>query len=76
MNKFTYINQNLPRIKIEIKSGLISTSILRRYAIYSRYDYYRKLGNPNCLAQSLTSENLRICERYVRKIIKNMETEI
>lgn len=76
MNRFTYINNNITRIKSETKLGLISTSILRHYAIYSRYDYYRKLNNPVCLSVILTSENLNICESAVFKIIKKMEEEV
>lgn len=76
MTRFFYINENIARIKSEVKSGLISTSILRHYAIYSRYDYYRKLGNPVCVSVMLTSENLNINERAIFRIIKNMESEL
>ncbi len=76
MTRFEYINENITRIKSETKLGLISTSILRHYAIYSRYDYYRKLDNNVSLSVILTSENLNICQSAVFKIIKNMEEAI
>jgi hypothetical protein len=76
MNRFQYLNENITRIKSETKLGLISTSILRHYAIYSRYDYYRKLDNNVSLSVILTSENLNICQSAVFKIIKNMEEAI
>jgi hypothetical protein len=76
MNRFEYLNTNIERVKSEVKLGLISTSILRHYAIYSRYDYYRKLNNTVCLSVILTSENLNICQSGVFKIIKKMEEAV
>jgi len=75
MTRFEYINENIERIKSETKSGLISTSILRHYAIYAKYDLYRKDGNPVSLSVILTSEKLNICQSAIFKIIKNMEEE-
>lgn len=75
MNRFEYININIERIKAETKSGLISTSILRHYAIYAKYDLYRKDGNPVSLSVILTSEKLNICQSAIFNIIKKMEEE-
>ena len=76
MNRFTYINDNITRIKAETKLGIISTSILRHYAIYAKYDLYRKDGNPVCLSVILTGENLNVCQSAIFKIIKKMEEAV
>jgi hypothetical protein len=76
MTKFSYINSNIERIKKEIRMGLISTSTLNHYVIYSRYDYYRKLGNYVGISVLLASDNCRISERLVYRIIKEMEESI
>ncbi|MCJ7447912.1 MAG: hypothetical protein MUO72_09475 [Bacteroidales bacterium] len=76
MTRFQYINTNIEQIKKEIKLGLISTTVLNHYAIYSRYDYYRRLGNYVGYAVLFTSESCKVSERFVYKIIKDMESEI
>lgn len=76
MNKFQYINTNIDRIKKEVCMGLISTSVLNHYAIYSRYDYYRKLGNYVGVSVLFTSETCNVSERCVFKVVKEMESEI
>ncbi len=76
MTKFQYVNTNIDRIKKEVRMGIISTSVLSHYVIYSRYDYYRKLGNYVGVSVLYTSDTCSISERCVFKIIKDMETEI
>jgi hypothetical protein len=76
LNRYQYINQNIERIKREVKLGLIPVSILRHYEIYSRYDYYRKTGEKVCCAAMFTSEDLTVNEGWVHKIKKSMEKEI
>jgi hypothetical protein len=76
MTLFTYINNNIVRIKYDIKIGLIPCSILHHWAIYSRYDYYKKLGNSICLAAFFTAEDLKVSEIWVKIIKKRMEQEI
>ncbi len=76
MTRFIYINKNIDRIRKEIKMGLISTTVLSHFAIYSRYDYYRKLNNYNGISILLTADNCRVSEKHVYKIIKEMESEI
>ncbi len=76
MTRFQYINKNIDKIKEEIKLGLISTTILNHFIIYSKYDYYRKLGNYVGFSVLFTSEDLKVDERTVFRVIKNMEEEI
>jgi len=76
MTLFYYINKNLDRIKYDVKIGLISYGILRDMQIYSRYDYYKKLGNSNSKAVLFTADSLGINERRVYYLIKKMESEI
>jgi hypothetical protein len=76
MTRFQYININLDNIKKEVKMGLISTTVLHHYAIYSRYNYYRKLENYVGMAVLFTSEDCNISEILVRKVIREMEGEI
>jgi len=76
MTKFQYINTNIDKIKEEVKIGLLPTSIVNYYVIYSRYDYYRKLGNYVGFSVLYTSDNFGVSERTVYNIIKKMEEEI
>ena len=76
MNRFQYINQNFEIIRQCVKHGLIPTSVLNHYAIYSRYDYYRKLKNYVCVAVIYTEEDFKVSKRLIFKIIKEMENEI
>ena len=76
MTKFQYISENFLTIKKEVKMGLISPTVLAHYAIYSRYDYYRKLKNYVGVSVLITSDNFRISESLVYKIIKEMEESV
>jgi len=73
MTKFEYINKNISRVKREVKMGLIPVGILRHYEIYSRFDYYIKQGHEICCAINFTGDDMRVCDRTVFRIIKNME---
>jgi hypothetical protein len=76
MNKFNYINRNLARIKREVKIGLIPTTVLSHYAVYSRFDYYRRLGNYVGISVLFASDSCKVSERTVFKIVKDMEDEV
>jgi len=76
MTRFQYINDNLDQVKEEVKMGLISTTVLSHYAIYCRYDYYRKLGNRNSISILIASDNFRVSENLIYKIIKEMEDKV
>jgi hypothetical protein len=76
MIMFTYINDNLDRLKYLVKIGIVSPSLLRYYGIYSRFDYYRKLGHDCHDAVVCTGLDFDIGESWVYKIIKSMEQEI
>ena len=76
MTKFQYINDNLLTIKKEVRMGLIPPSVLSHFAIYSRYDYYRKLGNYVGFSVLFASDSCRVSESLVYKIIKEMEESV
>ena len=76
MTKFQYISENFLTIKKEVKMGLISPTVLAHYAIYSRYDYYRKLGNYYKRSILYIVDDFRINKRTVYRIIKEMEEDI
>ena len=76
MTLFNYINQNIDRIKHDVKIGITSYSVLNQWAIYSRYDYWKKLKNSTSNSVILIENEFQISSDYVYKIIKKMETEI
>ena len=76
MTKFQYINENFLAIKKEVKMGLIPPTVLAHFAIYSRYDYYRKLDNYVGFSVLFTSDSCRVSESLVYKIIKEMEENV
>jgi hypothetical protein len=76
MNRYQYINQNIERIKKDVRLGLIPVSVLRHYEIYSRYDYYRKTGEKICCSVLFTSEDMTVNESWINKIRKSMEMPV
>lgn len=76
MTRFWYINANLEKIKEEVKLGIVSPCVLKHYEIYSRYDYYRKLGHNVRLSALFTGDDHKVEDRTVFRIIKNMEADI
>jgi len=76
MIKFQYINENIKQIKEQVKTGLISTTILSHYAIYSRYDYYRRNKHSKRDAVFFIVDDFELSERTIYRIIKNMNEEI
>jgi len=76
MTLFTYINQNIDRIKFDMRIGLISCAIMRHYQIYSRYDYYKRLGNSTCNAVIYCCNDFQVAQSWVYVIIKKMESEL
>ena len=76
MTRFEYVNNNLERIKVETKYGLVSLSILRHYEIYCRFDYYRKQGHPVRDAAIFTGEDMEVSEGWVFQIIKQQKESV
>jgi hypothetical protein len=76
MTLFQFINQDIERIKLCVRIGLIPCTIFRHIQIYSRYDYYKRQGNKVSLAVTYTGIDLKVSENTVYQIIKKMETEI
>jgi hypothetical protein len=70
------MNKNIKWYKKLTITGDISTTRLGHYAIYSRYDYYRKLGNYVGFSVLYTSEDYKVSKRLVYRIIKNMEEQL
>ncbi len=73
MTRFQDINENIDCFKLRTKQGYISTTWLAHFAIYSRYDHYRKRGHYVGISVFYTSEDMGISESLVYKIIKEME---
>lgn len=73
MTYFEYINSNIDRVKWEVSIGHVYSSAINHYAVYCRYDYYRKQGNSVSKASFFASEDLKISERSILKIKKQME---
>ena len=76
MTMFQYINKNIDRIKYEIRIGIISCALLKHWQIYSRYDYYRKIGNIVSCAVEYCCDDFHVTTRWVFSIITKMESEI
>lgn len=76
MTVFIYIGQNLERIREEAALGLIKSSVMLHFEIYSRYDYYRKSDYGVSDSALYTADDYKISERWVYKVIKRMEREI
>jgi hypothetical protein len=76
MTRFQYINENFLTIKKEVKMGFIPPTVLSHFAIYSRYDYYRKLDNYVGFSVLFAADNCRVSESLVYKIIKEMEENV
>ena len=76
MTLYNYISTNYGRIKEDIRYGLISTTIIRHFEVYCRYDYYRKAGNTVSNSVLCTSEDYKCNERWIYKVIKNMERDL
>lgn len=76
MTRYQYINKNFLTIKKEVKMGLISTTVLAHFAIYSRYDYYRKLGNYVGFSVLFTADSCHVSEPTVYRVIRLMEESV
>ena len=76
MTLYTYINENIDRIRVEIKAGIIPCSLLRHWEIYSRYHAYLKTGANITTAAIWTGSDFRVSDRWVKYVIKNMEKAI
>jgi hypothetical protein len=76
MTLFTYISQNIDRIKVEVKFGIISCTLIKHWLVYSRYEYYRRLKNCKTDAIIYVCNDYQVEERSVYYIIKKMESEI
>jgi hypothetical protein len=73
---FSYISSNIDRIKFDVKIGLIPCSLIKHFQIYSRYDYYRRLGNTVSTSVVYTGFDTKVQENCVYTVIKKMEAEI
>ena len=76
MTLFEYVNKNIDHIKLDTKCGIISCTFLNHWEIYCRFDYYRKAGNPVCIAVINAAKDFRVKESTVFKIKKQMECEV
>jgi hypothetical protein len=76
MKVFEYINSNFSEIERMNNSNLIKYKVIHYFSIYSRYIYYKNLGN-----NKTVSIDQACCDNYVSRrrgfdAIKAMEKEI
>jgi type IV secretory pathway component VirB8 len=76
MTMFSYINQNIDRIRYEVKIGLIPCAILKHWQIYSRYDYWKRLNNSTSNSVVLICNEYQVAPSWVYMIIKRMEDKL
>jgi hypothetical protein len=76
MTKAEYISRNIDHIKMDIKLGIVSSTILRHLEIYCRFDYYRKSGLPVNESILNAGDDFKVSETTVFKIKKQMEAVI
>ena len=76
MNKFEYITKNFENIKRDIEVGITPAFVMKNYAIYSRYMYYRKQNLNKTTSALYAGDDFQISDRWVFRIIKQMEKQI
>jgi len=76
MTRFEYINENFERIKKDIANRITSAYIIKHFAIYGRYQIYRKQGYNKTTAALYAGDDYKVTDIAVFKIINQMETEI
>lgn len=76
MKIIEYIDNDIDRIKTDVRIGLIPCGILRHYQIYRCYLSYRNVGFDSYGAISKTSLDMNVSDQWVYSIIKRMEKEI
>jgi len=76
MTLYSYINNNIERVKIEVENGIIPYSIITYRNIYARYDAYKKMGENTTVAILRIEEEFKMSESSIYKIIKRMESQL
>jgi len=76
MNRFSYINDNFERIKKEVELEIIPAFLIKDFAIYGRYNYYRKQGYNKTTSALYAGDDYGITDKWVSRIVKLMESEI
>lgn len=76
MMLFNYVNENIDRIKLDIRRGIIPCSLLRYWEIYGRYDVHKRQGDSETIARFCTSEDFDVSESTICRVIQKMESEI
>lgn len=76
MTLFEYITHNIDTVKTLVKAGAIPCAMMNHYSIYSRFYYYTKQGFYRSHAASFTSDDMKVAERSVYRIIERMEGQV
>lgn len=76
MTRYDYIGENITFIKEGIMLGIISTSVLSHFRLYTQYINYLAVGCTIGQAVFHVSENNKVSEILVHKIKKLMEEEL
>jgi hypothetical protein len=75
MKKFDVISSNLKRYKKLANAGIMSTSLLRHFDIYTHYVDYIKRDYTKAEAISNLVYDFKLKSRDVKKILKDMEVD-
>jgi hypothetical protein len=76
MTRFEYINENFERIKNDIANCITPACVIKHFAVYGRYEYYRKQGYNKTTAALYAGDDYKISDKQVFRIINQMETKI
>jgi len=60
MTRFEYINENFERIKSDVANRITPACVIRHFAIYGRYLYYRKQGYNKTTAALFAGDDFKI----------------
>jgi len=76
MTRFEYINENFERIKNDVALCIVPACVIKHFAIYGRYEYYRKQGYNKTTSAVFAGDDFKMTDRAIFKIINQMEQEI
>jgi len=76
LTRYEYINENFERIKNDVGLCITPSCVIKHFAIYGRYIYYRKQGYEIMESAIYAGDDFKMTDRSVFTIIKQMEMEI
>ncbi len=76
MTVFDYLNENREICVRLYELGLMKYKVEVYYSIYSRYLYYKHLGNGKTRAVTMACHDHHTCDKTGFAVIREMETKI